>query len=385
MLFVRGRGEAAPALPFEIPYATRAEADAGVLTDKVMNPDVTAYAYDRFRYPGQHAAGKGTRVVVLTPNAGVVTITGQRSNVFSLTLTESVHFANPVAPIDGQTINILLRQNEIGGHDATFDDQWEFTNRINPTLTPDANARDLLSCQWDPIVNKMCCSFLPNFGSGYTPPDTPDFEDFNFVNVGGGNEVFRDIVGTDINLRTIVGGGDVEVTTDGDNIVVSYTAPVGEVENIGDLGDVDVVTEPPAVGDTLTFDGENWVPARPRTWSIGATWTNGNNVLGTPVNEVNSVVSEPAILRGWYLLTSGGSGSCEVDVRRSTFGSFPPYSSDSLCGGVEPSISFGTANSDTELDGWTTQLNEGDILQFVLLSVSTFKTVQIILILERDN
>ena len=373
----------------EIPYATRIEVDAGTITDKVVSPDTGGYAYDRLRKVGRHEAGKGTKVVALTPDTGVVTINCQRSNVFTLTLTESVHFANPVSPINGQTVNILLRQDDVGGHEATFDDQWEFANRIDPTLTPDANAKDLLSCQWDPIGAKMVCSFLPNFGSGYTPPPGVDEGSLNFINLGGGNEVAigRDEYFPDeVNFRTIVGSGDIDVTTDGDTIVVNYSAPSNTApEVLNDLLDVDTTTDAPAVGDTLTFDGENWIPARPRTWSLGATWTNGNNVLATPVNEVNSVVSEPAILRAWYLVTSGGTGSCEVDIRRTTFGSFPPDSGDSICGGSEPAISSGTANSDSDLAGWDTEFDEGDILQFVLNSTSTFKTVQIILILERDT
>ena len=395
MLFLRGGGGEGDVTnitnqgTLEIPYATRIEVDAGTITDKVVSPDTGGYAYDRLRKVGRHEAGKGTKIVALTPDTGVVTINCQRSNVFYVNLTDAeTTFANPVSPINAQTVNIFVVQPESGDCTGVFGDQWAFTNRIDPQFTQEPNAVDLLSCQWNPVLGKFCCSFLPDFGSGYTPPPPLDEGSLNFINLGGGNEVAlgRDLYFPDeVNFRTIVGGGDVSVTTVDDTIVVSYSTPSSAtVEVLNDLLDVDTTTDFPAVGDTLTFDGENWIPARPRTWSLGATWTNGNNVLATPVNEVNSIVSEPAVIRGWYLLTSGGSGSCEVDVRRSTFGSFPPDAGDSLCSGVEPSISSGTANNDTDLTGWTTALNEGDILQFVLSSTSTFKTVQIILILERD-
>lgn len=210
----------------EIPWATREETDAGILTDKALNPDVGAYAYDRFRHVGQHAAGKGTATVTLTPVTGIVTVNGALSNVFRLLLTDNVEMANPVNPVNGQTINIHLKQDPTGGHQVTaWGDQWTFTNKINPELSTPGNSHDMLSCQWNEVDGKMHCSFLPNYGAGYVAPPPVPFEDFNFVNVGGGNELFRDIATTDINFRTVVGAGDVQVTTVGDTIVVSYSTP----------------------------------------------------------------------------------------------------------------------------------------------------------------
>lgn len=368
----------------EIPWATREETDAGVLTDKALNPDVGAYAYDRFRHVGQHSAGKGTATVVVTPSAGSFQIDGSLSNVFRLDMTNNFVLANPINPVNGQTINIHIVQDVAGGHTLTFGNQWKFTNRITPVLTSTAYASDLLSCQWDETDSVMKCSFIPDFGAGYTPPTAPDFVDFAFVNVGGGNNLFRDVVGTDVNFRTIVGDGDIAVSTVGDTIVVGHTSPiVDSVQYIDELLDVDAPA--PAIGDTLTWNGTAWVSAQGRKWTLGATWTNGPNALATPVNAVHAYVSEPATLVGWYLLTDSASGSCVVDVRRTPFISYPVDAVDTLCDGVEPTITDAYAANDTDLTGWTTALNEGDVLQFVLESVSGFTTVQIILVLQRDN
>jgi len=211
-----------------IEFATRIETDAGVITTKALNPDVGAYAYDRFRYAGQHAAGKGTATVTLTPDTGVVTLDGLLSNVFYLTLTENVTMANPVNPINGQTVNIHVKQDETGGWQIDeWGSQWKFTNRINPTFSTDPNAIDLLSCQWNETDAIMECSFLPNFGSDYTPPPPTSEGLLNFINLGGGNEVLvgRDMYTDEVNFRTIVGEGDVSVTTVDDTIVVSYSTP----------------------------------------------------------------------------------------------------------------------------------------------------------------
>lgn len=368
----------------EIPYATRAETDAGVLTDKALNPDVGAYAYDRFRYPGRHAAGKGTKVVSLQATSGVFTIDCLKSNVFEAVLTEAdMVFANPLNPINGQTINIHVRQTVEGGRQATFGDAWTFTNRIDPTFTEDASATDLLSCQWDASAGKMRCSFLPNFGSGYVPPPDYTIGDFSFINLGGGNEVVigRDPYFPEVTFRTIVAEGDIDVRTEGDTIVISYSAPVQTIETLNDLVDVDAPA--PVVGDQLTFDGTNWVPASGRRWTVGATWTNGPNELIIPVNDVNSVISEKCAIVGWYLLSDGGTGSCEVDILRVPINEFPPLTSDSICGGNKPAISSAFMAEDAVLTDWSVDCEQGDLLQFQLNSVDTFTTVQIILILEK--
>lgn len=365
-----------------IEFATREETDLGVITDKALNPDVGAYAYDRFRYVGQHAAGKGTATVILTPVGTTVVVDGALSNVFSLTLEDDVQFADPINPVNGQTINIHLKQNAVGGHNATFSSAWSFTNRIDPVLSDEPNAKDMLSCQWDEVDGLMKCSFLPDYGAGYIPPPIYDDTDLVFVNQGGGNEVVIGRNGLAVNFRTIVGDGDIGVTTVGDTVVVGYIgSPVPN--ELSDLIDTNLTTDPPQVNDTLTYDGEKWIPARARRWTLGATWTNGNNLLAVPVNDVNSLVSENARIVGWYLLTTGGYGSCEVDVQRVPIDDFPPTSMDTICGGNPPTITAGFLNSDSDLIGWTTTLNAGDLLQFVLVSTSLYKTVQIILVLER--
>lgn len=131
----------------EIPWATRAETDAGVLTDKALNPDVGAYAYDRFRYWGQHAAGKATATVTLTITAAAVTADCRTSNVFRVGLTENITFNNPVNPIDGQVCNIRFKQDSPGGRTVTFGNKI----KVAGTLATTANAVSILSMQYDSL------------------------------------------------------------------------------------------------------------------------------------------------------------------------------------------------------------------------------------------
>jgi hypothetical protein len=174
----------------EIVWATQEEVDEGVVHYKAIAPLTGAYAYDRLRHVGQHAAGKGTATVQLFPDAlGNIQVDGALSNVFEVVVDRDIHFNDPINPVNGQTINIRLKQNLTGGWAATFGSAWEFVNKIDPTLSSAPGAKDLLSCQWNETDQLMQCSFLPNYGSGYIPPPVIDDTDLAFINVGGGEEI----------------------------------------------------------------------------------------------------------------------------------------------------------------------------------------------------
>jgi hypothetical protein len=218
--------------------ASDAETDAGVVATKGVTPDSGAYAYDRLRHAGQHEAGKATAAVPLIPDTGVVTVDGLLSNVFELILNEDVEFANPVNPINGQTVNIYIRQNAIGGFNGTFGTQWSFVNKIDPIFTQDANAVDILSCAWDVTLGSMRCVHLPNYGSGET--EIPGAAELLFNNVGAGAEIIRDVDGFNVNHRTITGTGEIVVTQNADEINISLAVLGTPVLAFTDLTDVDM-------------------------------------------------------------------------------------------------------------------------------------------------
>jgi hypothetical protein len=129
---------------FDIPYASREETDAGVLLDKVLNPDVGAYAYDRFRHAGLHSAGKATRAILIEQD-GSIEIDCRRSNVFRLLVTGAATIANPIYPLDGQVVNILIKQDGTGGHAVSRGNKI----LVAGSIATGANARSLLSMQYD--------------------------------------------------------------------------------------------------------------------------------------------------------------------------------------------------------------------------------------------
>lgn len=62
-------------------------------------------------------------------------------------------------------------------------------------------------------------------------------------------------------------------------------------------------------------------------------------------------------------------GSLTVDIRRSTWATFPPTAS--ICGGNPPSFSGARTYQDTTLTGWTTALSAGDWLSVYVSSAAT--------------
>ncbi len=70
------------------------------------------------------------------------------------------------------------------------------------------------------------------------------------------------------------------------------------------------------------------------------------------------------------------TGSIIINVWKCTYaqfnaGSTHPVSGDSITGGNPPTISSATKSLDTTLTGWTSSLDEGDILAFNVPSAST--------------
>ena len=64
-------------------------------------------------------------------------------------------------------------------------------------------------------------------------------------------------------------------------------------------------------------------------------------------------------------------GSIQVDIWKSTYAAFPPTDAGSITGGNEPEITGGNKGEDASLTGWSTALNEGDILAFNVDSATT--------------
>lgn len=182
-------------------------------------------------------------------------------------------------------------------------------------------------------------------------------------------------------------------------------ADLSEIANIGDLSGA-------ATGDFLRFNGTDWVndqlaisditqamvtqhqAALSINWSQmtgsvatipiyrlpGATWVKASSAITLPVNDVSVYFHAAAYILGVVILAHEVSGTCIVDIWKSSYANFPPTAADSICGASKPAIGAGQKFIDTTLTGWTRDIAAGDTLTFHLESVTNFKVVHVYLI-----
>ena len=122
-------------------------------------------------------------------------------------------------------------------------------------------------------------------------------------------------------------------------------------------------------------------------YTRGAGWSGGGPaiVLGD-TDPVEVSISQSGTIRGFTAIgnaaSGAGTGSCVIDVRKTTLAGLPATGANSICGGNKPTIVVGRFDTDSALAGWTTSVAAGDVLTFVLESVSGFEQLSIFLSIE---
>lgn len=125
-----------------------------------------------------------------------------------------------------------------------------------------------------------------------------------------------------------------------------------------------------------------------RTRKVGATWTTMSTAeLDTPASDVVVHIANKAIIRGATVLTQGGPGFMEIDIRKDALANWPSGSANSICLGgspsTKPSITGGYYYRNTDVSGmWLTYLDREDVLTFHLESTSEFSEITITLDIE---
>lgn len=126
------------------------------------------------------------------------------------------------------------------------------------------------------------------------------------------------------------------------------------------------------------------VPNQGRRVNKGANWY--SNVGALTVGGCNIVYVScpvPATIRLVKVVTSGGPGNAVIDIWKVPFGSFPPSSGNSITASAKPTLSSAVTYLDTTLTGWTRYIQAGDILAFVVQSVTAFTQIEIVLEIEQ--
>jgi hypothetical protein len=82
-------------------------------------------------------------------------------------------------------------------------------------------------------------------------------------------------------------------------------------------------------------------------------------------------------------LAGNVAGNAQCDVWKVPAGGFPPTSANSIVAADPPTLNAAQFMQDSTLAGWTTQINAGDILAFVLTSTSGINQLTLSLALQR--
>ena len=132
-----------------------------------------------------------------------------------------------------------------------------------------------------------------------------------------------------------------------------------------------------ANGRTWKFDGTSWIGQTiPVTRSISYVIDGGGAV---PATGAWGQISVPVActVTGW-ILTADVSGSCVVDIKRSTYSGFATTSS--IAGTDKPTLSSVQKNQNLTISAWgSTAIAAGDQIQFYLDSASTLTRINITL------
>lgn len=87
------------------------------------------------------------------------------------------------------------------------------------------------------------------------------------------------------------------------------------------------------------------------------------------------VIPADMTVTGWSIV-SDQSGSIVIDVKRATYSAFP--TTTSIAGSEKPTLSAAQKNRDLALSTWTTSLNSGDVIEFVVESVSGVERINLV-------
>jgi len=103
------------------------------------------------------------------------------------------------------------------------------------------------------------------------------------------------------------------------------------------------------------------------TIAIGITVDGSGSALTTGSKGFRTI-PDAATIVGWQIVTDQ-SGSIVFDIKKCAHANFPTTSS--ICASAKPTVSSAQIAHDETLTGWTTAIDAGDILEFVVDSAST--------------
>ena len=142
-----------------------------------------------------------------------------------------------------------------------------------------------------------------------------------------------------------------------------------------------VVPDPGAIAGTTKFLREDATFVTPSYLIAAEFIIDGSGATITTGSKGFIEIPFAATITGWTIL-GDQSGSVVVDVKRSTYAGFPTTSS--IAGTNLPTLSAVQKNQNLVLSGWgSTAIAAGDVLEFVVSSVTTIQRVTVSLRMTR--
>ena len=115
------------------------------------------------------------------------------------------------------------------------------------------------------------------------------------------------------------------------------------------------------------------IPTDVRTRVVGCVIDGGGSAITTGLKSYVRVPFAGTITK-WSII-GDVSGSCVVDVWKSTWGAFPPTVANTIAGTEKPTLAAAQKAEDTTLSTWTTTVAAGDVFAFNVDSASTVTRV----------
>lgn len=135
-------------------------ANADQATNSLQLGGVAAANYARLDQNQTFSGGQAVARVALSISAGAVTPDANDSNTFYLSLTQNITMNNPVNPVDGQTLRMVIAQDATGGRTISWGSAYAWGSGVAPVVSAAANAVDYISMEYSSAISKWVGGFI---------------------------------------------------------------------------------------------------------------------------------------------------------------------------------------------------------------------------------
>lgn len=146
----------------------RLRTDIATLSVKVIQLESASLAYlraDEFNIYTRHQYV--SPITLEYDTDGKVNLDAELSDRFVVEMTQNISITEPTNLQDGMELRLVVRQDDIGGHTASFSSVWDFGDAVVPSIGTSAGAVTFIRAYYVEFSNRLLCQVV-NGGSLYT-------------------------------------------------------------------------------------------------------------------------------------------------------------------------------------------------------------------------